>query len=133
MTLFPHSVDRNAPLSEARQLMDQHAVRHLPVTDGHDLVGIISDRDLRSALAVPPAPHRKQPHHQDLYVPDAYVVDLEEPLEKVLLNMAERHIGSALVTRHGRLAGLFTTGDACRCFGEYLADTFPRPDGNAAA
>ena len=134
MTPFPYSVERSAPLAEARQVMDQHEVRHLPVTDGHELVGIVTDRDLRSALAVPMS--RKIASNltvKDLYIADAYVVDLEEPIETVLLTMAERQIGSALVTRRGRLAGVFTAVDACRSFGEYILETFPRPDGDEAA
>jgi acetoin utilization protein AcuB len=134
MTPFPYSVERSAPLAEARQVMDQHKVRHLPVTDGHELVGIVTDRDLRSALAVPMS--RKIASNltvKDLYIADAYVVDLEEPIETVLLTMAERQIGSALVTRRGRLAGVFTAVDACRSFGEYIQETFPRPDGDEAA
>ena len=69
----------------------------------------------------------------DVYVPDPYVVDLGEPIENVLLTMAEKHIGSALVTRQGRLAGVFTAMDACRSFGQYLRENFPRPEGDSAA
>ena len=47
MTPFPYSIQRSASLEEARQLMDRHDVRHLPVTDRHELVGLVSDRDLR--------------------------------------------------------------------------------------
>ncbi len=134
MTPFPYSVERGAPLAEARQVMDQYRVRHLPVTEGHELVGIITDRDLRSALALPM--NRRVVSNltvKDLYVSDAYVVDLNEPIETVLLTMATRQIGSALVTRQGRLAGVFTAVDACRSFGEYIEETFPRPDGDEAA
>ena len=134
MTPFPYSVERKAPLAEARHVMDQYKVRHLPVTDGHELVGIVTDRDLRSVMAAPQS--RKIVSNltvKDLYIADAYVVDLNEPLETVLLTMAERHIGSALVTRQGRLAGVFTAVDACRTFGEYIRENFPRPDGDEAA
>ena len=134
MTPFPYSVERSAPLAEARQVMDRYKVRHLPVTEEHELVGIVTDRDLRSALALPGS--RKVAANltvRDLYVADAYVVDLNEPLETVLLTMAERQIGSALVTRQGRLAGVFTAVDACRVFGTYIRETFPRPDGDEAA
>jgi acetoin utilization protein AcuB len=134
MTPFPYSVERTAPLSEARAVMDRHEVRHLPVTDGHELVGVITDRDLWSL----PSPRARAEGAGELtvgdaYVSDAYVVDLNEPLDRVLLTMAERHIGSALVTRKGRLAGVFTAVDACRCFGEYLQHTFPAPGGDEAA
>jgi acetoin utilization protein AcuB len=134
MTPFPYSIQRSASLEEARQLMDRHDVRHLPVTDRHELVGLVSDRDLRSVMARPA--RRKGAGAltvKDVTIPDPYVVDLNEPLENVLLTMAARHIGSALVTRKGRLAGVFTAVDACRCFGEYLRENFPRPDGDEAA
>lgn len=134
MTPFPYTVDRTAPLEQARQVMDRYNVRHLPVTNGHELVGLITDRDMRSVLALPMS--RKIVANltvDDLYHADAYVVDLEESIETVLLTMAERHIGSALVTRRGRLAGVFTAVDACRAFGEYIQENFPRPDGDEAA
>ena len=134
MTPFPYTIERTAPLEQARRVMDRHNVRHLPVTDGHELIGLITDRDMRSVLALPMS--RKIVANltvDDLYHADAYVVDLEEPIETVLLTMAERHIGSALVTRQGRLAGVFTAVDACRAFGEYIQETFPRPDGDEAA
>lgn len=134
MTPFPYSVERSAPLEEARYVMDQHNVRHLPVTDGHELVGLITDRDMRSVLALPmELKVASNLTVKDVYIPDAYVVDLNEPLENVLLTMAARHIGSALVTRQGNLAGIFTAVDACRCFGDYIRENFPRPDGDEAA
>jgi hypothetical protein len=41
--------------------------------------------------------------------------------------MADRHIGAALVTRKGQLAGIFTLVDACRTFGEWLEPGAPEP------
>jgi CBS domain-containing protein len=70
---------------------------------------------------------------RDVYIADPYIVDLNEPLDHVLLTMAQKHIGSVLVTKNGKLAGLFTTTDACRCFGEFLREKFsPRGDDEAA-
>jgi len=134
MTPFPYSVPRSAPLDEARRLMDRHDVRHLPVTDGHTLVGLVTDRDLR-AVSTPPMSRKiaGKLTVDDVTISDPYVVDLDELLENVLLTMAAQHIGSALVTRKGRLAGVFTAVDACRCFGEYIQENFPRPDGDEAA
>ena len=134
MTPFPYSIARSASLEKARQLMDQHGVRHLPVTEGRELVGVLSERDLRSVLFLPLGREKAAGLTvADVYVPDAYTVDLNEPMENVLLNMAERHIGSVLVTRKGRLAGIFTAVDVCRCFGEYIQENFPGPGGDAAA
>ena len=41
--------------------------------------------------------------------------------------MAERHIGSALVTRGGKLVGIFTTTDACRALARVLHEQHPDP------
>jgi acetoin utilization protein AcuB len=42
-----------ASLSEAMRLVGQRGIRHLPVVDGTRLVGILSDRDLKRAMASP--------------------------------------------------------------------------------
>lgn len=134
MTPFPYSVDLDASFDAASELMGRHNMRHLPVTRDHQVVGVITDRDLTSAIHV---------HSQtgasgdlnvgDLYMADPYIVSVDEPLDNVLLTMAERHIGSAIVTRAGKLVGMFTTVDACRSFGEYLRKQFPHPGDDAAA
>jgi CBS domain-containing protein len=39
-------VEAKSSLGEARDLMDREHIRHLPVTDGGRLVGMLSMRDL---------------------------------------------------------------------------------------
>jgi len=41
------------PVDEARALMQQHRIRHLPVLENGQLVGIVSDRDIRLVLPSP--------------------------------------------------------------------------------
>ena len=126
MTPFPYSIDLDATLDEAMALMAEHEVRHLPVTDGHTPAGMVSDRDLRGVtVAHPGSATADVLRVRDVYVADVYIVDLNEPLDNVLLHMAAEHIGSAIVTRAGRLAGVFTAMDACRVFGEYLRARLP--------
>ena len=61
------------------------------------------------------------PHDRvDVQRADIYAVERDEPLDRVLAEMAERHIGSAVVTDGGKLVGVFTATDACRYFAEYL-------------
>ena len=130
MTPFPHSVDINAPIDEAQQFMREHRIRHLPVTDEGVLIGVVTDRDIKLLLG----PDFAYPEPQSLKVSDAmaedaYVVDLKTPLAVVLENMASRRLGSALVTRKGKLAGVFTSTDACRAFASYLGPAEnPGPD-----
>ena len=54
MTRRPITVDPDAPLATAAAVMREKAIRHLPVVDDAGrLVGIITDRDLRSAALAP--------------------------------------------------------------------------------
>jgi len=46
MKADPTTVEASASLTDASALMRLHHVRHLPVTEGGKLVGIISMRDL---------------------------------------------------------------------------------------
>ena len=134
MTPFPYSVGLDAPVGDALEKMRSHAFHHLPVTDGHTLVGVITERDIRNRQAGGPSREGgDELAVKDMYIHDAYVVDINEPLDNVLLEMATRHIGSVLVTRKGNLAGVFTSTDACRGFGEFMRERFPRDDGNDAA
>jgi acetoin utilization protein AcuB len=134
MTPFPFSVDIQETAAAARAMMEEHGIRHLPVKDGDLLVGVISDRDLRlaldPALGLPPADRLEI---GAVCVRDVYLVEMNEPLDRVLDTMARRHLGSALVVKDGRLAGVFTTTDACRQFGQALEVIYPPGGGDRAA
>ena len=49
MTRDPATIDANADVREARDIMLERGFRHLPVMDGGTLVGIVSLRDLTRA------------------------------------------------------------------------------------
>ncbi len=134
MTPFPYFVEAGDSLLVAITLMKRHDVRHLPVKDQDKLVGILTDRDIKRALdpdlGLPP---KDELFVQDVSIPDPYIVDAHEPLDHVLEQMAARHVGSVLVTSHGRLAGIFTTTDACRILSKYLRALAPSRPGHDAA
>lgn len=134
LTPFPHSVDVGAPIEQARDFMRTRQIRHLPVTKEGQLVGIVSDRDIKLLLSEELGiQSRKELTVGDAYIDDPYVVDVGDSLERVLEVMAERHLGSALVTKKGRLVGIFTSTDAYRHFAEFIRDRYPRPGGDEAA
>ena len=130
MTPFPHSVKTGDPLLRGQALMEEHEIRHLPVTEDDQLVGVLTDRDLKRALdpdlGLPP---KEELLVRDVFVPDAYVVEGGEALDLVLEHMATHHIGSALVTRDGLLMGILTATDACRLFCDHLRETHARGPG----
>jgi acetoin utilization protein AcuB len=126
MTPFPYSIDIDAGLTQAMHMMQEHKIRHLPVMEQGKLVSVLTDRDIKMALdpsvGLPP---REQLTVRNACVIDAYIVNTNAPLDRVLLEMAERHIGSALVVKEQRLAGIFTASDACRFLGDLLSAQFP--------
>ena len=121
MTPCPHVVQVSESVLRARVLMVEHDIRHLPVQDGDTLVGVLTDRDLKRALdpdlGLPP---KEELFVEDAFVPGAYVIDEAVALDVVLETMSEQHIGSALVTRAGKLVGIVTAMDACRLLCEQL-------------
>ena len=133
MTPFPWSIDAGASLREAQHMMRSHEVRHLPVVAHRELIGVITDRDVKRALdpslGLPP---KDELFVDDVMVHDPYLVETTVPLDAVLEEMAEELIGCALVVREGKLVGIFTTTDACREFARYLRDGQPEGGDEAA-
>jgi acetoin utilization protein AcuB len=126
MTPFPFSIDIEAPLAEAHAFLRNRQIRHLPVTREGELAGVLSDRDIKLALGPDlGSPPERELRVSDVYQPECYVVDAGTPLEVVAASMAERHVGSALVTRAGKLVGIFTTTDACRALVRLLRERHP--------
>lgn len=130
MTPFPYSIDVAEPIDRARRLMRQHAIRHLPVTERRELAGVVSERQLIGAA---PGGDGRPPTVGDVCSREPYVVDLAEPLSNVLFRMAEEHLESALVTRRGKLVGIFTASDACRAFADFLVAELGPGGGTDAA
>ena len=122
MTTFPYSIDIEAPLSEAWEMMLQHGIRHLPVTEHDALVGIVTERDLR--LLLRPGSTETGGAVRLACTTDAYTVDDDTPLDLVAREMAERQIGSVLVERHGKLVGILTTTDVCLLLASLLESRF---------
>jgi acetoin utilization protein AcuB len=134
MTPFPFCIEADESLAAARAMMVEHEIHHLPVTDRGALVGVISGREvaLGTAIASVRDPSR-EPRVREACVLHAYVVEDIEPLDRVLAHMAEQRLGSALVTRRGKLVGVFTVTDACRHLAAWLRAHFPYDDGDDVA
>lgn len=129
MTPFPYHVQVNDPVFEVERLMEEHRIRHVPVQDGGRVVGIISDGDLHHLVnpALPRRDHQRI-RARDILVRDPYVVELTAPLDEVVAEMARRQIGSAIVVRHEKLAGILSYTDVCRVLAEILRHRFSGSD-----
>ena len=134
MTSFPYFVDADDPVNRLEKLMDEHAIRHLPVQEKGKLVGIVSERDLHHLINRQAATELKLKFQaRDVMVADPYVAAFNTPLSEVLSQLVLRHIGSVIVTRRGKLAGILSAIDVCRIFAEYLEERFAPASGDDAA
>jgi acetoin utilization protein AcuB len=110
---------------DAAELMRTHHVRHLLVTDEREqLLGILTDRDLRHAAFLPvlarnlPWEERRlrTPRVRDIMTWPVVTIDADADLVRAALLMFERRIGSLPVTAEGRLVGLITETDVFETF-----------------
>ncbi|MCA9650900.1 MAG: CBS domain-containing protein [Myxococcales bacterium] len=119
MTPSVHTIPMESTLPQARAMMKEHGIRHLPVLDGTSLVGLLSDRDLARMEGFPMIDF-------DLVsVPDAmseepYVVAPDDAAIDVFRTMQERRYGSAIISDGGTVVGVFTTTDALRVLVELM-------------
>ncbi len=131
MARDPISIDPQAPVGTALDVMRTKHIRHLPVVDETGaLVGLVTDRDLRHAAFAPAVQeylsiraHRRARQLgetlENLRVRDVmtWVVVTtgpEAPLLSAALIMFESRVGSLPVLEGGRLVGLLTEQDVLK-------------------
>jgi acetoin utilization protein AcuB len=118
------TVTPETTLPEALRLTGQRGVRHLPVLDGNRLVGILSDRDLKRAMA---SPATSLEAHELTYLLDrlcvaeimtraVITIGPTSPIEDAARLMVLEKIGALPVTDGDRLVGLVTETDVLRLF-----------------
>ena len=134
MTPFPHSIDAGENLQTARELMEHHGLGHLPVTRDGKPVGVLLEHQLRRERRA----GDEQPHEQLLTVGDVcsdspHLAQVSDQLDNVVMEMSRRRSSCVLVMRNDKLAGILTTSDVCRLFGEHLRAAFGKPEGEDPA
>ncbi|HEY7715822.1 MAG TPA: CBS domain-containing protein [Candidatus Binatia bacterium] len=136
MTSFPYFVETDETAAAMESLMDEHGIRHLPVQENGKVVGIVSERDLHHYVKRDaPKSEKDKVLARDIMVAEPYIAPFRTPLNEVVFEMAKRRIGSVIIQRHGKLAGILSAIDVCRILGEYLESMFPSGSrgGNTAA
>ncbi len=111
MTKNVHAIDMENSLPTARRMMEEHGIRHLPVTDGGRIVGLLSERDL-GKLEVFPKLSMSTVSVADAMTEQPYVVGPDAPMVGVLEKMRDDRLGSAIVAEDGNVVGIFTATDA---------------------
>lgn len=111
MSRSPHTIGVDQTLAKAHDLMREHDIRHLPVLRAGQLVGLLSDRDIKLVESLKDVdPHRVTV--EQAMSEEPYTVDPLTPMETVVREMAHRKLGSAVVMKAGHVVGIFTAVDA---------------------
>lgn len=118
MTRQPWTISSHHSLSEASAVMREHDIRHLPVVDDGQLVGVVSDRDVRLLQSLG---GRGGTRVAEAMSEPAFSVQATAPVDEVARAMGEHKYGSVVVvTRGGAVEGIFTMVDACRALADII-------------
>ena len=109
------TVTPDTPLSEARHLLAEHRIRRLPVMIGRRLVGIVSDRDLRSASAS----HDWTPVAQ-IMTRRVVTVTAQTRVDEAARIILDGRFGGLPVVDGDELTGIVTETDLLRAFVDVL-------------
>jgi acetoin utilization protein AcuB len=122
-------VSPQASLRDANEMMHDNDIRHLPVVEGGQVVGIVSDRDLRCYLSelflsepeTTPAVARKTITVRQVMQTKPVMLEPESDIQEVIDCMLEFKIGAVLVTdTEGHLRGVISYEDVIRAARELL-------------
>jgi acetoin utilization protein AcuB len=124
MTSAPRTIGSHVVLEEAKRIMSEHSVRHLPVLHGGRLVGIVSDRDIAMVEGLPGV-DVAEVKVDEAMSPDVLSTTPDGSLRGVAQQMAERRIGTTIVVDPSdvsRVVGILTTTDLLRALAQLLPE-----------
>ena len=103
------TVDPGDSVADARALLAKHGIHHLPVVKEHRLLGIVTDRDVRSAAA-------KTKSIADIMTPKPMVIGPDTFVDEAARRLRRHRIGALPVVENGHLIGILTTADVLDAF-----------------
>lgn len=124
MTLTPAET-----VGQADELMTQNRFRQIPIVVKKELVGIVTDRDVRSFLSgsLLANPHDRDRAFntpiQEIMTTDPITVSPDDDLQEILEVLIEEKIGGVpVVDETEGLVGIVTYVDLLRCFLNHLQE-----------
>lgn len=124
MTPNPITTTLGVSIVEVRQLMARHGIRSMPVVSGDQLLGLVTDRDVRDAL--PSAFEYSSATQRDMsskarrvtvdHIMSIKTVQVapEDSLKRAMLLLLVYDLEGLPVTEHGRIVGMITRTDILR-------------------
>ncbi len=116
------SVNPTDSLLDAAKLMVDHQIRHLPVVENDEVVGMLSDRDIRTVAGDPVRYMESREDDgarmlsvRDAMAPTALTIHPNRPLRDLANELADEKIGALpVVDADGKLLGIVSYVDALR-------------------
>lgn len=113
MTSSPRSIERGKSVVEAARMMATENVGSLPVVDGEELVGMVTDRDLVLQVMAKDLDPNTVPVSQ-VCSEDPVVATPDEPLGAALQRMATEQVRRLPVVEGVKLVGILAQADIAR-------------------
>lgn len=131
MTKDPLTVAADESIGQADELMSTNNIRQIPVLQATELVGIVTDRDIRSflsgSLLEGPEAREKALNAKvsEIMTTEPITVSPEEDIEEVVeLLIEEKFGGIPVVDKSAGLVGIVTYVDVLRCFLNRLQEDY---------
>lgn len=117
-------IEADTTIAEVREIIAQHSFRHLPVTSGSKLLGIITESDINRALpspvdsSIPPEEHivALQAKAVSFMTENPLTVHPMDPLDTVVSLLRTHKIGAIPVVDEKKLVGIITESDVFDAF-----------------
>jgi CBS domain-containing protein len=130
MTRDVITVQAEEPIRAAVDLVEQRQLRRFPVMKGAELVGIVTDRDLRDATASSVVLTERKYHDflldtvkvESVMSANPSTVSPESDLKEAARLILELKVGGLPVLEDGRLVGIITETDLINMLLEQLPD-----------
>ena len=111
MTRTTRFISKGATLREAGQVMEENDIGFLPVRDGGQLVGVVTDRDMAVRSSKNTTPHGAL-HVEDVMSPRAHAIRSHLPVRGAAEAMKIKGVQRLLVIDdEQRLVGVVSLGD----------------------
>lgn len=107
------TISKDALLQDAGNLMKQHVIRHLPVVEDGQLIGFITERDLRQFFF---PSQEKDILVQEVMVLNPITVNINASIEKAARLIHDYKIGGLPVLDKKQLVGIITAIDLLSAF-----------------
>lgn len=107
---------------DANRVLQENRIHHLPVVEGGELVGIVSDTDLRKwvlreeKINEGGTVYRRTGLIEEIMTRDMITMSPEDTIEDALLILHERRFGALPVVEGRKLVGIITKADILAAF-----------------